>query len=261
MTNLGIETTQHVKLNYEPAGVGERGLAYILDGVVMGIYWLVVVMVMMSFFTSDSFLDESWFTDMNYIWLTYLLLFIPMMFYHLLMEIFWNGFSFGKWVIGIRVVKLDGTRPEISAYLIRWLFRLVEITITGGSVALVTILVNGKGQRLGDMAAKTCVIKVKRNTKLKDTIFEGLNENYKNVFPQAVELTDKDAAIIREVLVSRNEYDEKAWYSILERTRTLVEKKTGAVEVKMDSETYLSTMLKDYNAIHGEPLFNEKTCL
>jgi uncharacterized RDD family membrane protein YckC len=42
MAAIGIETTQHVKLNYNPAPVGDRWIAFILDGFVLFGYNILV---------------------------------------------------------------------------------------------------------------------------------------------------------------------------------------------------------------------------
>ena len=62
----------------------------------------------------------------------------------------------------LRVVRLDGTRAGLGDYLLRWLLRPVEIVMTLGVVALITILLNGRGQRLGDLAAGTTVISLQK---------------------------------------------------------------------------------------------------
>lgn len=242
-----IETTQHVKLSYEPAGVGERILAFILDGFFIGIYYLVVLWIWGYINSIGSTEDYSG----NSVWVLYIVLVIPMMLYHLIFEVLWKGYSLGKKIIGIRVVKIDGTRADLSGYLIRWLFRLVEITMTSGVLAFVTILMNGKGQRLGDIVGKTCVIKERKRVKLDSTLFTDLEAEYEPVFPQVVELEDKDVSIIKEVVNSRRNYDYDTWFLMLQRTRKLIEERLGISRAEMNAEKFLETVIKDYNAIHG----------
>lgn len=242
-----IETTQHVKLSYEPAGVGERILAFILDGFFIGVYYLVVIWIW-GFVNSAGSADEY---SGDSVWILYVVLVLPMMLYHLLFEVLWKGYSLGKKIVGIRVVKIDGTRADLSGYLIRWLFRLVEITMTSGVVAFVTILLNGKGQRLGDIVGKTCVIKERKKVKLDNTLFAELHESYEPVFPQVAELTDKDVSIIKDVLNARKNYEYDTWFLMLQRTRKLIEEKLGLSRADMNAETFLKTVIKDYNAVHG----------
>ncbi|MEP1305473.1 MAG: RDD family protein [Balneola sp.] len=246
MAQIGIETAQHVKINYNPAGIFERILAYLVDFLVLGIYWTVLMMIS-TYGTSIVPGDSGGGND----WILYVIVLLPVMLYHLTMEIIWNGYTVGKWLIGIRVVKLDGTRPSVSNYLIRWLIRLFEITMTSGVVAFFTLLLNGKGQRLGDIAAKTCVIKVGKRTKLSDTVFENIEDEYDATFPQVVELTDKEISVVNDVLKSRNGYDKAAWLTMVARTRVLIQEKTGILNSGMGDIEFLKQVVKDYNALHG----------
>lgn len=247
MSQIGVETAQHVKINYNPAGIFERILAYIIDFLVLGVYWLVLIWI--ASFGEDIIQAEP---SSNNDWVGVIIIMIPVMLYHLVMEILWNGYTVGKWFVGIRVVRIDGTRPSLSNYLIRWLIRLFEITMTSGVVAFFTLLLNDKGQRLGDIAAKTCVIKVKNRTKIDQTVFENVVDDYDPVFPQVAELKDNDISIINDVLKSRNGYDKSAWLGMVAKTRVLIQQKTGINNTGLGDVAFLKQIVKDYNAVHGK---------
>lgn len=247
MSQIGVETAQHVKINYNPAGIFERILAYIIDFLVLGVYWLVLIWI--ASFGEDIIKAEP---SSNNDWIGVIIIMIPVMLYHLVMEILWNGYTVGKWFVGIRVVRIDGTRPSLTNYLIRWLIRLFEITMTSGVVAFFTLLLNDKGQRLGDIAAKTCVIKVKNRTKIDQTVFENVVDDYDPVFPQVAELKDNDISIINDVLKSRNGYDKSAWLGMVAKTRVLIQQKTGINNTGLGDVAFLKQIVKDYNAVHGK---------
>ena len=246
MANIGVETTQHVQLNYKPADLSERILAYIVDVFITGIY--VVALTLLGESASEAV--EPTMGD-NSIWVGMLLIFLPTWLYHLVLEVLWNGYTVGKWVMGIRVVKMDGSRPGILAYLLRWFFRVFEITFTSGGLALVTILINGKGQRLGDIAAKTTVIKVKKKTKLTDTVFDEVHDNYEPMFSQAIELTDEDVALINEVIQSQDKYEPAVYIKMLYRMKGVIEQKMGVHNHNLEALQFLQQVKKDYNALHG----------
>ena len=247
MPKIGVETDQHVQLMYKPAGLTERILAYVIDGIVLGAYWLFLISI-------ASLNDGQMVAEINteeFAWAGILIILLPIMLYHLIIEILWNGYSVGKWLMGIRVVKLDGTRPGISNYLLRWLLRLFEITLTSGGVALITILVNGKGQRLGDIAAKTCVIKVKRTTRLSDTVLEEPDGKYEAHFPQAMELNERDISVVNEVLKSKDKYERVTWINMVVKIRVHIQEKMGLSKTNMGDIQFLKQVVKDYNTIHG----------
>lgn len=69
------------------------------------------------------------------------------------------GQTLGKMALGIKVVREgDGRVPGIRAAVLRTLMRIVD-SIGSYVVAFVVVLVSGKNQRLGDMVAKTLVVR------------------------------------------------------------------------------------------------------
>lgn len=247
MNQIGVETTQHVKLNYNPAPVGDRLLAFFVDVIVLVAFQFIVFIAFGAVQELSKDLNE--FVIENN-WIIILIYVIPTFFYHLTSEVIWNGKSFGKWVMGLQVVMTDGTNPSLGNYLIRWIFRLVEITFTSGMVAFITILVNGKGQRLGDIAAKTCVIKTRKKVKLSDTIFSELESDYKVVYPSVVELRDEQIRTIKEVLSSKKEYDNSTWFVMVQRTANIIQMKIGIEKMESKADEFLKQIIRDYNHLH-----------
>src|SRR5262245_60823796 len=58
-----------------------------------------------------------------------LILLLPVMVYHVVLEITLNGQSIGKKIMGMRVVNEIGGRPSISQFVIRWLLRISDMWI------------------------------------------------------------------------------------------------------------------------------------
>ena len=85
--------------------------------------------------------------------------------------------------------------------MIRWLFRIIESgAFIGGIVPVITIAVNGKGQRLGDMAAGTTVVKLKPAVSLDEVLLRPFDESYVVQFPEVRLLSDRDIGIVQEAL-------------------------------------------------------------
>ena|SRR5436309_989159 len=70
------------------------------------------------------------------------------------------GQTLGKRVAGLRVVDEEGYQIGLGAALVRNLLRLVD-GLFFYLVAAVSVWVSPKGQRLGDRAAHTCVVRVR----------------------------------------------------------------------------------------------------
>jgi uncharacterized RDD family membrane protein YckC len=64
----------------------------------------------------------------------------------------------GKLVLGLQVIRADGTRPSVSAIAVRTLLRIVDWLPAFYLVGFIATLSTGqRRQRLGDLAAKTTV--------------------------------------------------------------------------------------------------------
>ncbi len=186
MDNFQIETAQNVSIQQNVAGIGERILAYLIDLLIFMAYFIVILFVI-------GALDID-MGDQRAFWL---ILGMPLFLYFLLWETFWDGKTPGKAAIKIKVVRLDGSRPAFSNYLIRWLLRLLDITLASGGVAVVAILLNGRGQRLGDMAAGTTVISERQRVQFSQTILVDIPEDYSPIYPQVTVFSDAEMRTIK----------------------------------------------------------------
>ena len=235
MHAIKIRTTQNVEVEYPIASVGDRIVAYMIDGVVLFMWMVLWVLILQGLSINNNIVLS-------------LIIGLPMMFYHLLCEIFLNGQSIGKMARGIKVIKLSGESPSVGDYLLRWVFRLIDITATSGLVALVTVAISNKGQRLGDMAAGTSVIK-KRAVRRRDTEHVDTEEGYQIRFPEVNLLTDRDVALIRKLLFKAQQHNN---YDLLEKMAQRVKEVTG-IQTDMGEWDFLQTIVKDYHHFtHGD---------
>ncbi len=233
--NISVPTSQNVTIEYEVAGIGTRIGAFLLDILVL-IAWLLTVYLILGYglnLISDSIM---------------LIFFLPVFFYPLLCELFLDGQTIGKKLNKIRVVKLDGTQPGIGSYLLRWILWPIDILISSGAVAVTTILINGQGQRLGDMAAGTTVISLKPRSSLADTIFTAVDEDYIPRFPQVANLSDRDMMLIKDVLdQSRRDRNPQLLTALATRVRTILD----VDPTPLTPLEFVRTVVKDYNAVSG----------
>ncbi|MBL7977834.1 MAG: RDD family protein [Bacteroidetes Order II. Incertae sedis bacterium] len=237
MSDLNIRTTQNISIHYKAASVGERIGAFIIDYLIQIIYLLGIFTAMFRGIGDPPR------------WMIILFL-LPPVLYPLLTEYFLGGQTFGKKIVRIKVVRLDGREPTLGNFLLRWLLGFVENYASQGSLTLLTMLFNRKGQRMGDMAAGTTVVRVPKDITFAETIFEEVETIYSPVFPDAALLTDQEAGIIREVLkLSENKFADNAPLLVL-KTRRKVEKKLG-YQSSMEHIAFLETILKDYNHLQG----------
>jgi uncharacterized RDD family membrane protein YckC len=233
MDNFQIETAQNVKIKQNVANVSTRIAAFLIDGFIIAGYYLIIYYI----------LNSLNLTSGGNLYLVYGLLSLPVFFYSLLFETLMNGQSPGKYLNKIRVTKLDGSKPTFSNFLIRWMLRSIDITMASGSIALLTILLNGKGQRLGDLAAGTTVISEKKHISINDTIITDIPEEYVPTFPQVTLLSDKDIQTIKDLYLKAK---RKRNHLILIKIHQKIVDLTG-IQTQMKPIDFIDVVIKDYN--------------
>ncbi|WP_339609362.1 RDD family protein [uncultured Planktosalinus sp.] len=231
MDNFQIQTAQNVTISQNVAGIGERILAYIIDSVLIIIYLFVVFYL----FSVVEIADDSYF-------LIAMTIGLPLLLYHLLWETFWNGQSPGKAALNLRVVMIDGSKPSFSNFLLRWLLRLIDISLTSGGVAVVTILLNGKGQRLGDIAATTTVISEKKTVSLSSIQMVEFSADYVPKYQQVTVFNDKDIQTIKSVYYNAKTYNN---HHLILR---LSERVSKVMDTPFDEKpiNFVERVIKDY---------------
>lgn len=231
MSTIRIQTTQNVTLEYEIASAGDRIVAALID---YSLYatWFIAWNLLNSQMGIVSGPVSSFISV------------LPTTFYFLASEVFFNGQTLGKKAMHLRVVRVDGTRAGLGDYLLRWLLRPIEIVMTLGILALIIILVNGRGQRLGDLAAGTTVINLKKrpdyNTPM--AVDMAAIANYQPVFAQAAALSDHDVALIRKLLFHGAKQEN---YLLLNEVANKVKAITG-IYTDLQDGPFLKTVLRDH---------------
>jgi uncharacterized RDD family membrane protein YckC len=242
MVELQINTTQNVNINFTAASVGERILAYVIDWIIKIAYAIVIYQIMFKLFQIDDLVK-----DMDY-WsqlAIYAVFYLPAMFYTLIFETILDGQTIGKRILKIKVVKIDGYQASLSDFVIRWFFRIIDLNMMSGVVALIAIITSSKNQRLGDMTAGTSVIALKNNININHTILEDLKTNYIPTYHNVIKLSDNDARIIKDTFTTARTTRD---YQTLIKLRNKIKEVVEIEEVKQSNDVeFIDTILKDYN--------------
>lgn len=171
--------------------------------------------------------------------------------------------------MGLRVVDELGGKPSISQFLIRWLLRvsdlwiviLLLIVFSGMAGAnteqlfivllglaflttdIVLVVASRKGQRIGDILAKTIIISVRTRGNIEETVFQEVADNYVPSFHQIMQLSDKDINAIKSILETAR---KKGDYNMAEAAAAKI-KSHLKIESGMPAFDFLDVLLKDYN--------------
>ena len=142
---------------------------------------------------------------------------------------------------------MDGSPLRLGNIILRWMFRLVEVMLTSGSIGTWAIILTAKSQRLGDMAANTIVVVENAPVALHYDFQLDLPPNYQVQFPQVANLTDEDIQLISAAY-------EKT-YSIQNETITFALasqlRKVLHIQTKIADTQLIETVLMDYQKIYG----------
>jgi len=233
MDNFQIETAQNISINQNVAHLTTRIGSYLLDRLII-VGYVIIIVIIMNLTNLDNGFDA---------WVAYLLFGLPIFFYTLIFEMLMNGQTPGKHFNKIRVVKLDGSKPTFSSYLLRWMLNFIDFSLSSGSVAIVSILLTGKGQRLGDLAAGTTVVSEKKRVSITQTVAVDLPENYVPRFPKVTVLTDADIQTIKSVYYkAKRKRNHKVLMKLHAKIINLTQIKTD-----LNAMDFIEIVLKDYS--------------
>lgn len=149
--DLVVATPERVSFDYQVAGLGTRAVAQLVDllivaGVLVAVYFVAIAAELASSDTLATLIAVigSFVVIFGYFWVS---------------ESLWSGQTIGKKVFRLRAV---GDRGEPLTFMqagIRNIVRIADFLPYGYGIGIVVLFANGKGKRLGDLAAGTVVVK------------------------------------------------------------------------------------------------------
>lgn len=169
--SLAIDTPENVLLNAEIAGFASRCVAAMIDYLILISASLCLYLTMLRSAQSDFATSPLFLIVGQFVFMT---------FYHLILELVWNGQTVGKRALKLRVVQSNGLPATTSALVIRNLVRLFDFLPTFYGVGLVSLFVTEHTQRLGDIAAKTVVIREQSSIEL-HSVYNDFRVDYRRL--------------------------------------------------------------------------------
>ena len=151
-TDLVVATPERVSFDYQVAGLGTRAIAQVVDLLILS--GILIAVLLTGFGLGVAFGSDTIATLIELLGS-----FVVVFGYFWVSEAIWSGQTIGKKVFRLRAV---GDRGEPLTFMqagIRNVVRIVDFLPYGYGVGFVVLFVNGRGKRLGDLAAGTIVVK------------------------------------------------------------------------------------------------------
>jgi uncharacterized RDD family membrane protein YckC len=145
-TTLSAQTPEGIDFTIYPAGISARLCAYAID---LSICYLIIIAAEIIF---GSLRSESGF------WFVLLLMFAIDWFFHVFFEVFFQGQSPGKKLLGLRVIQSDGAPVQARCSFLRNALRFADTYLMLYQIAFCTMLFSKGFRRIGDHAAGTLVV-------------------------------------------------------------------------------------------------------
>ncbi|MDI9635015.1 RDD family protein [Kamptonema cortianum] len=146
-----VLTPEKVVLAYQLAGAGPRIAAHIVD---LGVVAVLLVAIMLLLGFAGIVLGAGLTTLISTLIVTF-----GIYAYFILFEGISGGQTIGKKMMGLRVVMIDGTPLTWGACFMRNILRLADILPGTYLLGLITMFLNEKSQRLGDIISGTVVVR------------------------------------------------------------------------------------------------------
>ena len=156
---LSIETPERVALSLDVAGLGTRSLAYLVDALLLFLFWVALYFVL-SLARADVITFDGFRALRSVVQAVIVLgAFALQWGYWTFFETLWGGRSPGKRALRIRVVRLEGAPETFADAALRNLGRWIDFLPLAYAVGLASMIVSPRSRRLGDLLAGTVVVR------------------------------------------------------------------------------------------------------
>ena len=251
MPTIRVTTTQNIDIDYDVASFSDRIAARLIDYFIYIIAYTFAILIILMVVGSNGGNPEKSGAAAGVAIVVWLAVCV---FYDLFCEIFLNGQSLGKRSVKIRVISLNGLRPTVGQYLLRWMFRIIDLGISFGSAAVLCVAFTDNKQRIGDIVAGTTVVKTTPSHNFDDLVFGPPPADHEPVFNEVTYLTDKDIVLIHDVIRNFNRTRNSA---LVYRLAMRIKKYLNVTYPSNINEyQFLEMVLNDYNYFTANMQFN-----
>jgi len=171
-----------------------------------------------------------------------LVLFLIVWGYYPLFELFWHGRTPGKRAQRLRVQRTDGQPAGGAAILVRNLIRILDVFLFP-FLAVISMIVTSRAQRLGDLAAGTMVVRERRLVAP-----QAVTVPRRSDLPMvdATSLSEREYDVIRSFLSRRSSLDPPARWRLGAQLASALRGRVGSLPEGMTDEAMLEAVAQAY---------------
>ena len=217
-------TPEAVTIALDAAGLGSRMIAWLIDTLIQ---LAIAVPIVLGIGAGD--LSGS----VELVVLS-LILFLLFWGYYPIFELSWQGQTPGKRAQRLRVIRTDGQPAGGAAIMVRNLIRILEVFMLP-FLAVISMIVTARAQRLGDLAAGTLVIREARFSAPQSV-----------VSASRPDLPERDYDMIRSFLARRKSLDPTARWRLAAQLATAIRGRVGSLPDGLADETMLEAIAQSY---------------
>lgn len=263
-----VRSAEQVALHFPIAGPGSRVLAYAIDYVTIVVLQIVgIVLLLLSTPLLERFtaavrpvlddVEKGKTPDMSsgpillIVAVVMLVQLLAEWTYFLVCEAATGGGSPGKRALGLRVIGDDGLPLGRRASVVRNLLRAVDMLPGSYLIGLIALVASPRGQRLGDMAAGTLVVRLDvaaPQRPLVDRPLRGVAHSFSR--DQLARLDALERTLLRQTLHRFDELGEGRGRAALVRSATALCARMQIEPVPSgECETFLRALLRAVDAL------------
>ena len=189
----GVVTPEAVVLDLPTAGVATRAFARLVDLAVQALAGAALGLLLV-------WVDPL---GMSPGLVALVVMVVTLVAFPIAIEVLWRGRSVGKALFGLWVIAADGSPAQPRQSVVRGLLALVDLYLSLGFVAILASMFSPSGQRLGDMAASTVVVRHRRHHTAENPVVffapRGLEQYVASL--DVARVGEEEFALVREFLL------------------------------------------------------------
>jgi uncharacterized RDD family membrane protein YckC len=225
-------TPEAVTIAVDVAGLGSRMIAWLIDSLIQ----LAIVLPIVLGVGAGNLADGPELVVVS------LVIFLIVWGYYPIFEVLWQGRTPGKRAQRIRVIRTDGQPANGAAILVRNLIRILDVILLP-FLAVISMLVTSRAQRLGDLAAGTMVVREPRFSE-PETIRLPSRADLPVV--DATGLSEREYDVIRSFLARRSSLDPTARWRLAAQLAASVRGRVGLLPDGVPDEAMLEAVAQSY---------------